>query len=386
MSARPVRPLPARLGAAIALGLGGCASPDTTSSDQGVADLGGGCVTGCDQGVRDLTSSRDLTGAPDLVAAGDMTTTTASGHLFPDNTPWYTAVDKAALDGESDAVIAALQATGGWGARAKNFQIDFAILVLSADANTPTRDFTPTGDWFDPDCDQAAIPIPPGGAIEGEAGYQCAGDGDCHLIVVDRATAKLYEMWRADILGPMNFNGGCLAVWDMTRVYPDNGRGENCTSADAGGFSIAALLPGADEVFAAAQTQGSLDHALRFILPNAKIRANVYVHPGSHTTGATSGGPMLPPYGARLRLRPDYPLDTLPSEASRVIARTLMTYGMFLADGGDIALTFADDRFATHPWATMNFDSHSMFGIQPSDFQMVDGGKRHTSGDCVRNP
>jgi len=89
--------------------------------------------------------------------------------------------------------------------------------------------------------------VPPGGALEGEEGYECRGDGDCHLIVVDRSRMKLFEMWRADIRGDA-FRGGCLAVWDMTRVYPPSGRGEQCTSADAAGFPIAPLLFDADEV------------------------------------------------------------------------------------------------------------------------------------------
>ena len=67
-------------------------------------------------------------------------------------------------------------------------------------------------------------------------------------------------------------------VWDLTKAYPDNERGDQCTSADAGGFPIAGLLPTADEVAA-----GAVNHALRFILPNPYMRAKAaYVHPASH--------------------------------------------------------------------------------------------------------
>ncbi len=169
--------------------------------------------------------------------------------------------------------------------------------------------------------------MPAGGALEGEAGYRCASDGDCHLIVEDRQRMRLFEMWRADIAGD-SFRGGCLAVWDMTRVYPPSGRGEQCTSADAAGFPIAPLLFSADEVAA-----GAIDHAIRFILPNARIRRGVYVHPATHA-GAPSGPAEAPPYGARLRLRSDYPVSSLPAGA-QVVARALQRYGMLLADGGD---------------------------------------------------
>ena len=255
-----------------------------------------------DMAARDLPAGAgaDLSGADLSAGAGDLTGgggtpdlagQPAGGGLFPPGAPWNTPVDKANLDAQSAAIINGLQAAGGWG-NGDRFQIDFSLLMLEADANTPTRSFTRTGDFFSPDCDYAPVPVPPGGAIEGEADYHCASDGDCHLIVIDRPHARLYEMWRADILSAQVFNGGCLAIWDMNRRYPANGRGEGCTSADAAGFSIAALLPHADEVWAAVQKQGSLDHGLRFILPNARIARRILRAPGhaQHQPDGRGGG------------------------------------------------------------------------------------------------
>src|SRR5690349_5902845 len=51
----------------------------------------------------------------------------------------------------SDTTIAALRAAGGWG-NSDTFQIDFSIDVLTADASTPMRTFTKTGDFYSPDC------------------------------------------------------------------------------------------------------------------------------------------------------------------------------------------------------------------------------------------
>jgi hypothetical protein len=65
-------------------------------------------------------------------------------------------------------------------------QIDFSIEVLKADASVTPRSFTKTSDWFSPDCDSDPVPVPPGGALEGESGYACESDGDCHLIVKHR--------------------------------------------------------------------------------------------------------------------------------------------------------------------------------------------------------
>lgn len=298
--------------------------------------------------------------------------------FFPPGAVWYQDISQAPLDPQSSAVISWLNSQGGWGGG--RMQIDFSIEVLHAAPDTPFRSFERTGDFFEPDCDFEPIPVPAGGAIEGEEGYQCVSDGDCHLIVAHRASGKLFEMWRANIVGN-SFQGGCLAVWDMNRVYGPSGRGENCTSADAAGYPIAPLLFTADEVAA-----GSINHAIRFILPNARIRRGVYLHPATHSTGAASGGTNAPPYGTRLRLRADYPLETLPNDAARVVARAMQRYGILLSDGGTIALTAQSDRFTTAKWDGL-LAPRDLQALRVTDFEMVAGGDRIPyTGDCVRNP
>lgn len=295
---------------------------------------------------------------------------------FPRASVWYQDISFWPEDPESAAVIQWLSSAGGWGLG--RMQIDFSIEVLEADANTPLLPFIRTGDWYSPDCDFAPVPVPAGGALEGESGYECVSDGDCHLIVVYPPTAELYEMWRANIVDGV-FYGGCLAIWDMNRVYPPSGRGENCTSADAAGYPIAPLLFTADEVEA-----GWIDHAIRFILPNSRIRNGVYLHPATHSTGATSGGSAAPPYGARLRLRADYPVETLPTAGARVVARAMQRYGIVLADGGNVALTAQSDRFTQASWSGL-LGSRDLDAIRVSDFVMVDGGARIPyTGDCIR--
>jgi serine/threonine-protein kinase len=297
---------------------------------------------------------------------------------FPREAVWYQDVSAAPLDAQSASVIDWLENAGGWGLG--RMQIDFSIEVLTADDSTPVLPFIPTGDHYTPDCDFDPVPVPSGGALEGESGYECASDGDCHLIVAHRSEMRLYEMWRANIVGG-TFFGGCLAVWDMSRVYGPSGRGENCTSADAAGYPIAPLLFSADEV-----ARGEIDHAIRFILPNSRIRNGVYVHPATHSTSAASAPSPAPPYGARFRLRADFPLATLPNDASRVVARALQRYGMFLADGGSVALTAQSDRFTNAKWSGL-LGSRDLEGIEVSDFDMVDGGTRIAyTGDCVRVP
>jgi serine/threonine-protein kinase len=291
---------------------------------------------------------------------------------------WTRDISTAPVDPQSSTIIANLATAGGFGNG--RFQIDFSITVLDADAQAPFRTFQPTGDFYSPDCDLAQVPVPPGGALEGESGYACVGDGDCHLIVYHQPTNKLYEMWRANIT-TTTFFGGCLAIWDVDRTYAPSGRGEQCTSADAAGMPIAPLLFTADELEA-----GAIHHAIRFILPNPRMQTGVYVHPATHA-GAPSGIGM-PPYGARMRLRADYPLATLPDEGTRTIARALQKYGMILADGGNIALTAASDRFTAAKWSSvLPSGSTGLQAIHVTDFVMIDGGTRiPLTYECVRNP
>jgi len=279
---------------------------------------------------------------------------------------------------DSAAIIAALRAAGGWG-NSDRFQIDFSIEVLTAEPTTPKRTFATTGDFYDPDCDHVPMPVPAGGNLEGENGYACLGDGDCHLIVWAPSEHRLYEMWRADISGS-DFSGGCLAVWDTTRTYPATGRGDQCTSADAAGFPIAPLLFTADEVAA-----GEIDHAIRFILPNNRVRARRYVRPATHGTN-TTGGANTPPYGVHFRLRRDFPLETLPNEGARVVARALQRYGMYHADGGQIALTAQSDRRTVAKWSGL-LGARDLAALKVEDFAVI----RHSDPievtyDCTRTP
>jgi len=280
---------------------------------------------------------------------------------------------------DSEAIVTWLDGAG-WGG-GDQMRIDFSIEVLEAGPETPRMAFEATGDFFTPDCDFVPVPVPEGGALEGEEGYACTTDGDCHLIAVDREERRLYEMWRANIEGE-TFYGGCLAVWDMDMVYPDIGRGDGCSSADAAGFPIAPLLMTADEVAA-----GEVNHAIRFILPNANIRNLIYTRPATHSTGATSAPEPAPPYGVHLRLRPEFDLDGLPSDGARVVAEALQRYGMFLADGGQITLTAQSDRFTTAKWDGL-LDAYDLSSIRPTDFEVIDWGAGidWSTVDCSREP
>lgn len=308
--------------------------------------------------------------------------------LFPASAPWNQRIDGAGVDSESDTIIGALQ-SHGWGAG--HIQVDATIHVIcDRDGTAPRMAFTPTGDSWDPDCDFAPVPIVPGDHIEAESGYACESGGDCHMIVISPTTNRLYEQWRVNITDG-SFEGGCLAVWDTSTVS-DTLRGDQCSSADAGGFPIAAMLFDADEV-----ASGHIDHAIRFILPNDIIRRRVYVRPATHATDSSGGANSLP-YGTRLRLRADRydaVLARLPNDYARTVARAMREYGMILSDGGNIALTAEDDENTTAKWdndtddrsEATNLGFRDLDTIEPNDFEMVDGGERiDYEGNCTRTP
>jgi serine/threonine-protein kinase len=191
-------------------------------------------------------------------------------------------------------------------------------------------------------------------------------------------------MWRANISGG-TFTGGCMAVWDLKRDYwtsrtPQGyGRGNQCTSADAAGFPVTDLLFTADEVKA-----GEIKHAIRFILPNDRIRKGELVLPATHS-GVGRGTPTADtvPYGARLRLKANVDISGL-KPGAQVVARALKKYGMFLADGGNIALTAKSDTDTAAKWDGLLAPS-DLTGLKVSDFEMVDGGQRvPVTNDCVR--
>lgn len=347
------------------------------SDDQQTAGSGASTTTTSQGGSGSGAAGGGGSGSGASTGAGGQAPCGAPDGYFPQAAWMYQNVESAPLRADSDAITQWLAANGGWGTG--EMRIDFSIEVLQKDAQTSYMPFTPTADFYTPDCDQVDVPVPPGGALEGESGYECTNDGDCHLIVVDCDLNRLFEMWRANIVGN-TFNGGCLAAWDMTRVYPPEGRGEQCSSADAAGFPIAALLFTADEVAA-----GQINHAIRFILPNARMRGGFYTRPGSHA-GGPSGPAPAPVYAGRWRLKASYDVSSLPNESARVVARAMQQYGMALADGGNIALTAQSDRLTSAKWSGL-LDSFDLTALQPTDFEVIDTGADIVlTYNCVRTP
>jgi hypothetical protein len=141
---------------------------------------------------------------------------------------------------------------------------------------------------------------------------------DRHLLIVDRDTRGLYELYNVYFDG-VQWHAGSGAFFDMNA----NGRRpDGWTSADAAGLAILPGLVRYDEVFGPDEIQ----HAFR-----VTVRAtNGYVYPASHRAGSTAGAL---PMGARLRLKASRNLSGFPPEAAKIF-RAMQRYGLIVADNG----------------------------------------------------
>lgn len=360
----------------ITLGTSGCGGDDATPHEDA------GTTPEDDAGVAASADAATKDAAVSSHDGGDSQALGSSAY-FPAGSWFLEDVYDKAKAQSSDAAIKALRARGGFG-NGDKFQIDLSIDVLTAEASTPKREFVTRteangfdyDEFYSPDCDHVPMPVPTGGNVEGEDGYSCSSEGDCHLIVYSASEHKLYEMWRADISGS-KFVGGCLAVWDTSRALSNQGRGLQCSSADAAGFPITPLLFTADEVAA-----GEIKHAIRFILPNDRVQRG-FVPPATHGSN-TTGQAGAPYYGVHLRLRRDFPLASLPSEGARVVARALQHYGMYHADGGEITLTGQSDRHTQHKWDGL-LATQDLRALKVEDFEVIDHGANIAlTFDCTR--
>jgi hypothetical protein len=165
--------------------------------------------------------------------------------------------------------------------------------------------------------DRGPYPIPRGAPIEGGP----RSTGDRHVIVVDRATCRDYELFAAyPHHGGAYWTAGSGAIFNLRSNHL---RPAGWTSADAAGLPILPGLARYDEV-----ARGSIDHALRFTAPCTAAR---YVYPARHFASTCSG--FYPPMGLRVRLKASVNIAGLPHQA-RVVAEALKMYGMILADNG----------------------------------------------------
>jgi hypothetical protein len=274
---------------------------------------------------------------------------------LPNEAAWNQDVSHAPVAPNSAATISYVNAHGG------NFlhpdfgsprPYGFPYLVVGAARPKLPIHYTAYGDESDP----GPFPIPGGAPVEGGA----HSDGDRHVLVVDRSSCTLFELYRAFAQrgGHPRWNADSGARWDLrsTALRPDS-----WTSADAAGLPIFPGLVRYDEVAA-----GHLEHAIRVTFDSTR---NAWVHPASHCAGDT-GNPAAPAMGARLRLKAGYGLGGF-SGGAKTIAEALKRYGMIVADNGS---NWYFGGSSDHRWDDENLNQ--LKRIPGSAFQVVRSAAR----------
>jgi hypothetical protein len=242
----------------------------------------------------------------------------ANAPSLPTEAAWNQDVSKAPVAPDSAATIAYINAHGG-----DHLHPDFGspraygfpYTVVGAGQRKLPIHYTAYGDESDP----GPFPIPKGAPVEGGNG----SDGDRHVLVVDRSSCTLYELYRGFFKpgGGARWNADSGTRWDLGSAAR---RADSWTSADAAGLPIFPGLARYDEA-----ASGHLDHAIRVTFDSTR---NAWVHPASHCAGDT-GDPHAPAMGTRLRLKAGYGLGGF-SGGARTIAEAMKRYGLIVADNG----------------------------------------------------
>jgi hypothetical protein len=279
---------------------------------------------------------------------------------FPADNLWNQNVASLPVDPNSDAYINFIGTTTplhpdfGSGYYAGQ-SIGIPYIVVSGQPLVKI-DFTKYGDESDP----GPMPIPQNAPIEG---YPKPGNGDRHVLVLDRDNCWLYELYYSHSLKNGDWNAGSGAVWDLLN---NEQRPYTWTSADAAGLPVFPGLARYDEV-----ADGAIQHALRFTLQYSQA---AFTPPASHWA-ANSTNPYAAPMGMRLRLKSSFDIEGFPPQ-STVILTALQQYGMIMADNGSSMFITGDPD---NRWD--NNDLAALKTVPASAFEVVLMSPIYTQGN-----
>lgn len=243
--------------------------------------------------------------------------------VFPAESPWNTDISNWRVHDNSANFIDTIGANGhlhpDFGTEWEGAPIGIPVVTVP---NTQAKVLVSFG--YADESDPGPYPIPADVPIEG-GDYGEGNDGDRHVLIVDKDTCVLYELYNAWPHEDGSWDAGSGAIWDLT---VDDRRPAGWTSADAAGLPILPGLVRYEEVV----EQGVIDHALRFTVSDS-MRG--YVDPASHFASDCSPSecPNNPPMGLRLRMQQNYDCSGYSAEA-QVVCTALKTYGMIVADNG----------------------------------------------------
>ena len=208
--------------------------------------------------------------------------------IFPRDNHWNLPVDRLPVHGNSDAIVRSIGAGDTMHADFGSGLWEGGPIGIPWMTVGRRQDRVPVSFEYASESDGRRYPIPPRVPIEGGR----AADGDRHVILVDRARCKLYELFAAyPEAGGARWRAGSGAIWNLrsNRMRPSG-----WTSADAAGLPILPGLARYDEV-----KRGRIDHALRFTVSRSR---RAFIYPARHFASDETD-PDLPAMGQRLRLK-----------------------------------------------------------------------------------
>ena len=266
--------------------------------------------------------------------------------IFPADHIWNTRVDSLPVDPRSAAYVSTignysyLHADFGSGLYEGNL-IGIPWNIVNGSQAKKTISFA-----YADESDPGPFPVPDNPLVE--------GGSDHHLLIIDRDTKMLYELFAAEKQADGSWSAGSGAIFNLSGYSLRPG---GWTSADAAGLAILPGLARYDEV-----NDGEISHALRFTAPTTR---QAYLWPARHYASSITD-PVYPAMGQRFRLKASFNTSGYPYQA-QIVLQALKKYGMILSDNGApwYINGAPDDRW--------NNDAlHTLHQLKGSDFEAVD--------------
>src|ERR1700722_14208203 len=235
--------------------------------------------------------------------------------IFPSDNSWNQDISAAAVDPNSSQILSSYSSSGlkadfGSGLW-DNAPIGIPFVVVCGNQKKVSIVFRANGydGNYGDESDPGPYPVPLNAPIEGN------GQGDSHVLVVDKDNDILYELYNASVNGD-HWEASSGAVFNLAS---DALRPDGWTSADAAGLPIFPGLVKYDEV-----ASGVIHHPIRFTLTSSNVKP-AYISPATHKVNS-SGGQYSLPFGAKIRLKSNFDISGF-TPNQQIILTAMKKYG-----------------------------------------------------------
>jgi hypothetical protein len=308
----------------------------------------------------------------------------ASCSIYPADNPWNTDISAFPVNVDSDKYIARL---------ANTWRLAFAAslpvnVIHRVRDNIPLVPITYTAAG-----DPGPMPIPFDAVFQVKDSSRLVLE-DNHLVVMDSADCRLYELW--SVTGPNADSSWTAATGSVFDLTSNALRPDHAPSSSASGLPVFVGIAREDEVRA-----GAINHALSipatltqegFIRPATEWQPDAVYERKLPLVCATAtfpfktfcdqvnagtfplSDPFNAPMGLRLRLKAGYDLSGFTGEAL-VILMALKKYGIFVTDGSGTAGMLRGEQVADPlAWDWPSNLSFLLSAVPATAFEVVETG------------